>query len=457
VVKLVDTHVSGACAARYAGSSPAFGTFKGSNEHQLEPFFDESTKLCQRTVPEKYPYKRARLVHHDYDSTKRWYVDFMAWDVSKDKLVRYRLFDQLNRKKIRQFLPKRIDLGNNIVKQINAQLAAGKVLGKDTVQRVITQQPKQLTLLSSLEYVREQKKLNGHRNSYSRVFKTAHSIVADYLTYKKQPDYLIKEFDRADALELMAYVRDVRGLANKSINNFFTNLSIAFHFIEEQGDRKLWVRDPLTVIKRLPVESGKHAAYTDRQITIVTKQIRKTIDNARPKQKAEYLQLEFFIQFIYYSLARPNEILSLKVRQIDLSQNRLMIKGSESKNKKSEYIPLNDVLRLAVVKSGVLAHGPDEYVFGRQGTPGPQPRGSNFFWRRHKRMLEQTGLLEVNPNFTLYSYKHSGAVSLYRATKDIKLVQRQCRHSSSTQTDTYLRDLGEMTDDTEIRKWKGAF
>jgi hypothetical protein len=28
VVKLVDTHVSGACAARYAGSSPAFGTFK---------------------------------------------------------------------------------------------------------------------------------------------------------------------------------------------------------------------------------------------------------------------------------------------------------------------------------------------------------------------------------------------------------------------------------------------
>ena len=28
VVKLVDTHVSGACAVRYAGSSPAFGTLK---------------------------------------------------------------------------------------------------------------------------------------------------------------------------------------------------------------------------------------------------------------------------------------------------------------------------------------------------------------------------------------------------------------------------------------------
>src|SRR5436190_9535312 len=32
VVKLVDTHVSGACAARYAGSSPAFGTAKKGNQ-----------------------------------------------------------------------------------------------------------------------------------------------------------------------------------------------------------------------------------------------------------------------------------------------------------------------------------------------------------------------------------------------------------------------------------------
>ena len=39
VVKLVDTHVSGACGASCAGSSPAFGTntiIKGCDEH---PFF----------------------------------------------------------------------------------------------------------------------------------------------------------------------------------------------------------------------------------------------------------------------------------------------------------------------------------------------------------------------------------------------------------------------------------
>ena len=31
VVKLVDMHVSGACASRCAGSSPAFGTTKNKN------------------------------------------------------------------------------------------------------------------------------------------------------------------------------------------------------------------------------------------------------------------------------------------------------------------------------------------------------------------------------------------------------------------------------------------
>ena len=38
VVKLVDTHVSGACAARYAGSSPAFGTLS-QTRRELGFFF----------------------------------------------------------------------------------------------------------------------------------------------------------------------------------------------------------------------------------------------------------------------------------------------------------------------------------------------------------------------------------------------------------------------------------
>ena len=51
---------------------------------------------------------------------------------------------------------------------------------------------------------------------------------------------------------------------------------------------------------------------------------------------------------------------------------------------------------------------------------------------------------------TLYSWKHTGAIKLYQATKDMKKVQRQCRHWSITETDNYLRDLGLFD---HIRNW----
>lgn len=42
VVKLVDTHVSEACGASHAGSSPAFGTLK---KHK-DPYFYSKDPLC---------------------------------------------------------------------------------------------------------------------------------------------------------------------------------------------------------------------------------------------------------------------------------------------------------------------------------------------------------------------------------------------------------------------------
>ena len=42
----------------------------------------------------------------------------------------------------------------------------------------------------------------------------------------------------------------------------------------------------------------------------------------------------------------------------------------------------------------------------------------------------------------LYSFKHSGVIAAYRATKDIKLIQEYCGHKNIADTDKYLRELG---------------
>ena len=73
-------------------------------------------------MKEKYPYRPAILVHHENNLAKRWYVDFAAWDVSKEKLVRVRMYDPLNREKN---LYKRLQLGDNLVRVINGRQMPG--------------------------------------------------------------------------------------------------------------------------------------------------------------------------------------------------------------------------------------------------------------------------------------------------------------------------------------------
>jgi integrase len=70
--------------------------------------------------------------------------------------------------------------------------------------------------------------------------------------------------------------------------------------------------------------------------------------------------------------------------------------------------------------------------------------------------MEALDLYKVNPNFTPYGIKHTGAIGLYLATKDPAVVQSQCRHQKLETTLKYLRDLGIFIDFTQINKWNAV-
>ena len=65
-------------------------------------------------------------------------------------------------------------------------------------------------------------------------------------------------------------------------------------------------------------------------------------------------------------------------------------------------------------------------------------------YERHKKILKELDLW--GKDYTLYSWKHTGVVSAYKARIDIKSIQLQCRHYSLEQTDIYLKSLGLYKD-----------
>lgn len=432
------------------GSNPSLSANKTLILKQKQSFLTHSSKLCQQTVPtsEQHPYKLAVLKHHDFSKTKRWYIEFSAWDRSKNKLVRKRPTEDLNRIKN---LNQRFIQGEQIVRIINGQLRDGKVLGK----LIVAPKPSTL-LLEAVDYVREQKKIEGYRKNYYRSFLQLHTNLTNWLKYRKIPDFNIKEFDRTDATLLKHWLTVEKKLSNKTINNIFANLGIVFNYIEKQNG-KLFKQNPLDTIDRLPVVVKKHSAFTDEQIIVIKKAIAAKIKNSSPRNAPGYTSLNLFISFIYYTLARPNEIMSLKVSDIQLDQNRIYIRGEDSKNKRDEYVPVPDALQMAIRESKITTYPHNHFIFGAKGIPSPKKVNANFFWLKHNKILKEINYLALNPNFTLYGYKHSGAISLYKATKDVKLVQQQCRHQSVSQTDAYLRDLGVHSNYEAVKAWKGGF
>jgi integrase len=70
-------------------------------------------------------------------------------------------------------------------------------------------------------------------------------------------------------------------------------------------------------------------------------------------------------------------------------------------------------------------------------------------WQRARKKKLQRGIIE--PGHTIYSFRHTAAIDLYRRTRDVSLLQRIMGHVEITTTMTYLRGLGELNEqDWEI-------
>jgi len=419
-------------------SNPALSAEESTLEAIKSGFLFDKKQVRHPPMPPNAKFKTATLVHYDYDLSKRWYVTFWAWDVSKEKKVRRRLYEPLNRMKS---VASRVREADSMIRAINSQLYQGKVLGKDKVVSNGANLLK-LTLTEAIQYVFEQKNLNKNRPTYTRSYSNLKRKIIKWLEEEHRPDPLLKTFDIDDAYSLFEFIRSSVG-SNATVNNYRDDLSVAFNFLMKRNPN-LFKTNPMSFIQKLPTVAKRHAAYSDAQIDAIKNEC----------IKHGHTQTLLFIQFIYYTLARPIELRQLKVGHIDIVQRRILFPAELSKNRRDEYVGISPQLYDVIIESGILQH-PSHYFIFAMKQPGEKPVSKLYFYRRLVKILKLLGYDKLPTSHDLYSFKHSGAISLYKATKDIKLVQEMCRHTSVSQTDHYLRDLGLIGDFDRLDKWKG--
>ena len=147
-------------------------------------------------------------------------------------------------------------------------------------------------------------------------------------------------------------------------------------------------------------------------------------------------ELGLFVRFLYYCFIRPKELRFLKVGDVLLEEGEIRVPGSISKNLKTQFVaipnPFISALRFLYEES------PGDLIF-----PSPvdssKPLSKNNMYKRHKKILDG---LNFGPGYTLYSWKHTGAVMAAKAGISVKELQMQLRHHSLDETDKYLRQMG---------------
>jgi integrase len=176
--------------------------------------------------------------------------------------------------------------------------------------------------------------------------------------------------------------------------------------------------NPLQLIKKVKLQQAMHKPFND--VHAVLQDIKAFNEN-----------LFLCCLLTYGCLLRPHQ----EIRQLtwsDFSDDLefISLSGKRNKSGRNRIVPISPYIRQHLHPSG-RTHN----IF----TGSEEQYNACYFktlWSRYKK---QSKLLEANQ--TLYSFRHTGAIEVYKKTKDIAMVQQVMGHASMQVTLGYLRNL----------------
>jgi integrase len=358
------------------------------------------------------------------DTSKRWFIEYKIENPESGKLSKSKYYGDINKFTT---VEDRIKEGQRIIDVIlkNGDISSKK--GSRLVKPDFHIPGKKTLTDFLLEYL-AYKKRSIRTHTYS--------------SYKNKIEHFIRWLN-ASGLEnikpnqlninhVQTYVQTLR-VGNTTWNHYINALRTAFKYLQKMQTSKA---NPFELIDKMPKLTIPAAAFQKHQMV----QFKEILTEEDP-------QLWIFCQMIYYTFIRPGELRFIKIRDIDLENQKIHVRGDISKNKKSQYVAIPAPLIGQLYRLNLEQYPEEHYLFSKKGFPGKSPLGYHNMRNRFRVYLKKLG---YSKRYQLYSWKHSGAAACARAGMNAKDLQLQLRHHSLDQVDQYLRSLGVMDMDRII-------
>jgi integrase len=315
---------------------------------------------------------------------------------------RYRIFNgsKINSKihPNRYPISERIAMGKILASEVYAFLMSGLTIQQAKVSELITPNMSDKDYL----YIALKNKLKG---SYTKKYNNQLTFI-----YKKLINRL-----RNDKLQ-SAHIESILNVytSETSYNTYRRRLCTLINEAIKVGMSS----NSMEGIKSKRTKATLHKPY---------KNIGLIIDNVR----AYNANLHLCVLITYGCLLRPHrEVRELTWNDFSDDLTFIHLSGKRNKSGRNRIVPVPSYIRDVLVKGE-----PHHNIFSNK----PQPLNQDYFktlWSRFKR---QSNVLEQGQ--TLYSFRHSGAIEIFKRTGSITKLQKAMGHSSINVSLTYLRGL----------------
>lgn len=196
------------------------------------------------------------------------------------------------------------------------------------------------------------------------------------------------------------------------------------------------LQQPLVLVKNTSTRRTKsrlHKIYEPDQLRAVLAYL-----------KLHHQQLYLCCLITFGCFLRPHkEVRKLTAGHFKKDTSEIHLSGSENKGRKVRVVYVPDYVQKELEQLLPSLKSTDN-IFSKD----LQPYNEAYFntgWTRAWRKMHQLSIVEKN--HTIYSFRHTAAVDVYRRTKDVNLLKSLLGHSCIMVTLKYLRGLGEYNEE----------
>ena len=330
------------------------------------------------------------------DSKKRVYVDF------SHKNKRYRLF---NGNKINSSitpnsypLDKRIEIGQLLAAEVYKFLNSGKCITEFEKSKLITPN------MTDKEYLAAALEIKL-RGNYSLKYKSMLEFVYNALTKGLNANYISS---KAIYKLLNQYNSGV------SYNTIKRHLQVLINEAVRLGMND----NPMKEIKPKKSNAKLHKPFKD---------VGEVLEEVKSYNKNLYL----CCLLTYGCLLRPHrEVRELTWNDFSEDLSYIKLSGERNKSGKNRIVPIPNFIKTYLVKKEN-----NKNIF----TSTYKPLNKDYFKTLWSRFKQNSKTLEQYQ--TLYSFRHSGAIEIFKRTGSITKLQKAMGHSNINVSLTYLRGL----------------